>query len=97
MQLGETWYVVSKDWWTRWRKGCTGEIDKDGPLAEKDVGPVNNAGILSSVAKLQVGLIEGIDVEYVPAEVWNALQSWCVAVPFAYCLCLKQRAGTGHL
>ncbi|KAF9499335.1 UCH-domain-containing protein [Pleurotus eryngii] len=76
MQLGETWYVVSKDWWTRWRKGCTGEIDKDGPLAEKDVGPVNNTGILSSVARLQVGLIEGIDVEYVPAEVWNALQSW---------------------
>ncbi len=96
MQIGETWYVVSKDWWTRWRKACTGEIDKDGPLSEKDVGPVNNAGILSAVAKLQVGLIEGIDVEYVPAEVWNALQSWCVPPFHPFCLCSLESAGTAH-
>ncbi|KAJ8518564.1 hypothetical protein ONZ45_g4395 [Pleurotus djamor] len=76
MVAGQTWYVVSREWWKRWRRACTGEIDKDGPISESDISAVNNTGLVDSYGVLQTGLVDGIDVEFVPSEVWNALVSW---------------------
>ncbi|RXW21669.1 hypothetical protein EST38_g4184 [Candolleomyces aberdarensis] len=77
MEAGETWYLVSKRWWKRWRSACTGEIDKDGPsVAEQEVGPVDNSLLLDEAGGLKISLTEGIDVEFVPEEIWNVFATW---------------------
>ena len=76
MEIGETWYLISRDWWRRWEKACTGEADKDGPVNEQELGPVNNAGLLDQYGNLQTSLVEGVDVEYIPEETWHLLVSW---------------------
>lgn len=79
MQVGETWYLVSTGWYKRFVKACTGEIDKAGPVNEEDLGPVNNSSLLDAYGNLLPSLAEGVDVEYVPQEVWNQLIEWCVS------------------
>lgn len=78
MVVGETWYLISRDWWKRWRKACTGEVDKEGPLSEQDLGPVDNSRLLDAHSKLQLDLAEGVDVEYVPEDVWKLFVDWLV-------------------
>ena len=80
MQVGDTWYLVSRQWYKRWQKACSGELDKEGPLEEKDVGPVNNSSLVDKDGNL-VYAVEGIDVEYVPQEAWSYLVSWFVHSP----------------
>jgi ubiquitin carboxyl-terminal hydrolase 4/11/15 len=82
MEVGETWYLVSRVWYKRWRKACTGEIDKEGPVTENELGPVDNSGLLDSYRNLQSPLAEGVDVEYVPQEVWDLFVQWWVFYHF---------------
>jgi ubiquitin carboxyl-terminal hydrolase 4/11/15 len=76
MEVGETWYLISRVWYKRWEKACTGEIDKEGPVEEGELGPVENSGLLDTYGNLQPSLAEGVDVEYVPEEVWNLFVQW---------------------
>uniref|UniRef100_A0A8H8CI78 ubiquitinyl hydrolase 1 n=1 Tax=Psilocybe cubensis TaxID=181762 RepID=A0A8H8CI78_PSICU len=76
MEVGQTWYLISRTWYKRWLKACTGEIDKEGPLTERDLGPVDNTSILDDYNNLLPSLIEGVDVEYVPEDVWNLFLAW---------------------
>ncbi|KAF8659816.1 hypothetical protein AX16_001701 [Volvariella volvacea WC 439] len=77
MQIGETWYLVSKQWWKRWRKACLGVADKDGPPPlEKDLGPVDNSELLDEFGRLKMQLVEGVDVEFVPSEIWSVFTVW---------------------
>ena len=78
MVVGETWYVVSRRWYTRWRKAMTGEEDKEGALQEKDVGAVDNITLCSPDGEVISTLIEHVDCEFVPGEAWKALEEWCV-------------------
>lgn len=76
MEVGETWYLVSRDWWKRWQKACTGSVDKEGPVTEGQLGPVNNSSLLDAFGNLHASLAEGVDVEYVPEDVWKSFVSW---------------------
>ncbi|KAF5383617.1 hypothetical protein D9615_003721 [Tricholomella constricta] len=76
MEVGETWYLVARDWWKRWRKALTGEVDKEGPVNEQDLGPVDNSRLLDSYGNLQLSLVEGIDLEFVPEDVWRCFLHW---------------------
>ena len=76
MEVGETWYLVSRVWYKRWEKACTGEVDKEGPVSEEELGPVNNSGLLDTYGNLQPSLMEGVDLEYVPEEIWNLFVQW---------------------
>ncbi|KIL69318.1 hypothetical protein M378DRAFT_184496 [Amanita muscaria Koide BX008] len=76
MEIGETWYLISRGWWRRWEKACTGQVDKDGPVSEQELGPVNNASLLDQYGHLRLPLIEGVDAEYAPEETWQLLVSW---------------------
>ena len=78
MEIGETWYLVSCVWYKRWKKACTGEVDKEGPATEEELGPVNNSRLLDAYGNLLRPLAEGVDVEYVPEEVWNLFEQWWV-------------------
>jgi ubiquitin carboxyl-terminal hydrolase 4/11/15 len=76
MEVGETWYLVSRVWYKRWEKACTGEVDKEGPVREEELGPVDNSGLLDTYGDLQPSQAEGVDLEYVPEEVWNLFVQW---------------------
>jgi ubiquitin carboxyl-terminal hydrolase 4/11/15 len=76
MQVGQTWYLVSKLWYRRWQKACTGEVDKEGAVNEADLGPVNNSSLVDEEGNLLTTLQEGVDVEYVPEEVWHHFTTW---------------------
>ncbi|KAJ3515187.1 hypothetical protein NLJ89_g1915 [Agrocybe chaxingu] len=76
MEIGETWYLVSRVWYKRWSKACTGEVDKEGPITEQDLGPVDNSALLDSYGNLRPSLAEGVDFEYIPEEIWTLLVLW---------------------
>lgn len=78
MQTGDTWYIVSRTWYRRWQAACQGIADKAGTLDEKDLGPVDNTPLLDRDANLVSNLTEGVDVEFVPWDVWKAFTTWCV-------------------
>ena len=80
MEIGETWYLVSSDWYKRWIKACSGVVDKKGPLTEQELGPVDNSSLLDSYNNLLASLAEGVEVEYVPEEVWSHFVLWYVAL-----------------
>lgn len=81
MQIGETWFVVSRRWFKRWQKACSGEIDKEGQVKEEDLGPVDNGNLVDTHGRLSQPCAEGVDVEFVPEEAWNAFLQWCVVSP----------------
>lgn len=76
MELGETWYLVSRGWYKRWERACTGGVHKEGPVREEELGPVDNSELLDSYENLRPSLSEGVDLEYVPEEVWNLFVQW---------------------
>ncbi|KIK95662.1 hypothetical protein PAXRUDRAFT_11300 [Paxillus rubicundulus Ve08.2h10] len=76
MQVGETWYIVSRQWYRRWEIACQGIIDKSGPLEEQDVGAVDNTPLFDRNGNLTSNLTEGVDVEFVPSDVWQAFTTW---------------------
>ena len=82
MEVGETWYLVSRDWYKRWIKACSGVVDKEGPLTEQELGPVDNSSLLDSYNNLLASLAEGVEVEYVPEEIWSHFILWYVALQF---------------
>ncbi|PPQ64778.1 hypothetical protein CVT24_007864 [Panaeolus cyanescens] len=73
LQIGQTWYLISKPWYKRWNKACTGDVDKEGPVELKDVGPIDNSSLVDSHGNLLAPLTEGSDYELVPLESWNSL------------------------
>ncbi|KAH9852032.1 cysteine proteinase [Lenzites betulinus] len=78
MQVGETWYIVNRRWYYRWRKAMTGEEDKEGRVEEKDLGPVDNTLLCDQRGQVTSDLIEHVDCEFVPEEIWSALKEWYV-------------------
>jgi len=78
MEVGDTWYLVARDWYKRWLKALTGEVDKEGPITEQDLGPVDNSSLLDTYSNLLPSLAEGVDVEYVPRVLWDSLVQWYV-------------------
>ncbi|KAG6850558.1 hypothetical protein H0H93_011757 [Arthromyces matolae] len=76
MVAGETWYLVERQWWKRWCKALTGDTDKEGPVDEQELGPVDNSSLLDSYRNLRLALSEGVDLEFVPEEVWRCFVAW---------------------
>lgn len=76
MVKGETWYIVSRIWYSRWKKAMTGEEDKEGRLEEKDLGPVDNSDLCSQTGEVISQLLEHIDCEFVPESVWKLFEEW---------------------
>lgn len=92
MVIGETWFLVSRVWWKRWRKACTGEEDKEGPVSEQELGPVDNTPLIDTEGNLKQSLFEGEDVEFVPHDVWRCLVIWFVLLFIGHLHFLKIRS-----
>ena len=80
MEIGENWYLVSRNWYKRWIKACAGVVDKEGHLTEQELGSVDNSSLLDSYNNLLTSIVEGVEVEYVPEEIWSQFVSWCVVL-----------------
>jgi ubiquitin carboxyl-terminal hydrolase 4/11 len=78
MVVGDTWYLVARQWYKRWRKACTGEVDKEGRVDEKDLGPVDNSSLVDKDGNLISTTVEGVDVEFMSAAAWRLFVSWSV-------------------
>lgn len=79
MVVDETWYVVSQHWYRRWEKACTGVVDKEGHVEEKDIGPVDNGHIVDLKGNLIARTVtEDVDVQFLPEEAWKLLVEWYV-------------------
>lgn len=76
MKVGETWYIVSRAWYRRWAKACTGEVDKEGAVDESSIGPVDNSALVDAGGQFISTALEGVDVEFVPREAWDAFMHW---------------------
>ena len=78
MQVGETRYIVAQSWYSRWEKACTGMVDKDGPVLETELGPVDNSEFLNKEGSLDYNssLIEDVDVQYVDQITWDLFKKW---------------------
>lgn len=81
MQIGETWYIVARQWFRRWEKACTGEVDKEGGVDEKDLGSVDNSSLLDKDGNVTADIVEGVNVEFVIADVWARFVTWSVFSP----------------
>ena len=84
MRPGETWYLVSQSWYHKWVKACTGEVDKEeGVVLEDQLGPVDNSSLFKN-GKFHTNqpFIEGVNVQYVPQEAWDAFIQWFVDARF---------------
>lgn len=92
MQPGERWYIVSRRWYLRWKKAMTGEEDKEGRVDEKDLGPVDNTLLCDQRGQVTSDLIEHVDCEFVPEEVWTKLTEWYVLYSI-HCSGLALRCG----
>jgi len=78
MEIGETWYLISSSWWRRWRKACTGEKDKEGVITEVELGSIDNSSLVDTDGLLRRDILEGVDVEFVPQDVWRLFTIWFV-------------------
>ncbi|KAG6330561.1 hypothetical protein ID866_8529 [Astraeus odoratus] len=76
MRAGETWFLVSRQWYRRWEFAYQGTVDKSGPVEEQDLGPVDNTPLVDQDGNLSSNLAEGVDVEFVPEDVWKAFTAW---------------------
>ncbi|KAH6915962.1 ubiquitin-specific protease [Coprinopsis sp. MPI-PUGE-AT-0042] len=76
LKEGDTWYLVAQEWWKRWARACGGLVDKQDPVPESEVGPVDNSPLFDPSGGLKPGVIEGVDYELVPSEVWIRFISW---------------------
>lgn len=76
MDQGQTWYLVASQWYKRWHKVCTGEVDKEGEVTEDDLGPVDNSPLVDLNGILVQTAMEHADVEFVPEEAWHLFVKW---------------------
>jgi ubiquitin carboxyl-terminal hydrolase 4/11/15 len=78
MEINDTWYLVSREWYKRWRKACTGEVDKEGRVDERDLGPVDNSSLVDQKGNLTSSAVEGVNVQFVHSDAWHSFVKWCL-------------------
>jgi ubiquitin carboxyl-terminal hydrolase 4/11 len=83
LKEGETWYLVAQEWWKRWARACGGLVDKQDPVPENELGPVDNSPLFDPSGRLKPGVTEGVDHELVPSEVWIRFIKWYFS-PWVY-------------
>lgn len=80
MVAGDTWYIISRQWFKPWAIACGILSDKTvAPLQEEAIGPPDNSSLFDVQGNLTSTLVEGVDVEFLPQEAWSELVAWCVS------------------
>lgn len=77
MVAGDTWYLISRQWFRLWEIACGILLDKAvRPLQEQDIGPPDNSSLFDAQGNLTSNLLEHVDVEFLPEEAWSELVAW---------------------
>ncbi|KAG8910438.1 CSN-associated deubiquitinating enzyme Ubp12, partial [Tulasnella sp. 408] len=78
LALGDTWYLISRQWYRGWESACGGAPMKGAPEDESQVKAVDNSSLAGSKpGKLKTATIaEGVDYELLPEEAWKLLVEW---------------------
>lgn len=82
LQVGQSWYIVSRSWYQRWAAACNSQDSTDSGEAERtQVGPIDSSelaaeGQSSAAPALKPRLQDGHDYELLPEEAWTLLVSW---------------------
>lgn len=75
--LGETWYLVSSQWYRGWVSACGGAPMKGAPEDESQVKAVDNSSLAGlKPGKLKIDIEEGTDYELLPEDAWKLLVEW---------------------
>ncbi|KAF9071565.1 hypothetical protein BDP27DRAFT_1321959 [Rhodocollybia butyracea] len=83
LALDQTWYLVDRAWFLRWRASL-GDIDPKvttAPISESELGPPSTSALVDEYSNLKPNLTEEVDFELLPAEAWNLLADWYGAPP----------------
>ncbi|KAG8901643.1 CSN-associated deubiquitinating enzyme Ubp12 [Tulasnella sp. 408] len=77
LTLGDTWYLVSRQWYRGWESAC-GDVPFEGaPEDENQVKAVDNSSLVGlKPGELNSAVIEGVDCELLPEEAWKLLVEW---------------------
>lgn len=80
LQLGDTWYIVSRNWYRNWESACGGAPVKGAPDDESQVTAIDNSSLAGTRPNKLKGesLTEGVNIELLPQEAWDLLVSWYV-------------------
>lgn len=78
LALGDTWYLISRQWYRGWESACGGAPLKGAPEDESQVKAVDNSSLAGlKPGKLKTAAIdEGVDYELLPEEAWKLLVEW---------------------
>jgi ubiquitin carboxyl-terminal hydrolase 4/11 len=72
---GDTWYLVSLSWISRWRHLCAPNLYNGDDSA---LGPVDNSDLVDERGALLPALAEGVKYEIVCKEAWDHFVEWSV-------------------
>ncbi|KAG8930950.1 CSN-associated deubiquitinating enzyme Ubp12 [Tulasnella sp. 418] len=80
LNKGETWYLVSRDWYDNWASACGGVQVKGATEDESQIGPVDNISVAGNPpGTLAASVKEDVlMVVPVPQEAWDLYISWKV-------------------
>ncbi|CAO1637111.1 unnamed protein product [Parajaminaea phylloscopi] len=89
LEVGQTWYLLSRKWYRQWSSACAGQPPaKDGGEQSESleswdlvVGPVDCSDLLdtskaASSSELALDLQDGRDYEMLPRAAWDLLTTW---------------------
>jgi ubiquitin carboxyl-terminal hydrolase 4/11/15 len=83
LQVGDTWYLIDKQWERQWRAACAPVSEKDSKdgegsstLTPDDLPPIDNSRMLQDDGSLKELPIQGQNVEFLPKQAWLLLEQW---------------------
>ncbi|XP_046407144.1 ubiquitin carboxyl-terminal hydrolase 15-like [Ischnura elegans] len=81
MSKGQTWYLVSQEWWRKFQHYIGMVNDEDGVRSCVLPGNIDNSSLLNENGDLKPNLMDKYDYELVPSEAWDLLVEWFGKVP----------------
>ncbi|XP_071439299.1 ubiquitin carboxyl-terminal hydrolase 15-like [Hetaerina americana] len=81
MSKGQTWYLISLEWWCKFQNYFGFVRDGDGVQPCVLPGHIDNSSLLNDNGDLKENLVDKLDYELVPSEAWDLLVEWFGKVP----------------
>lgn len=82
MKPGDTWYVISSQWWRKWKDYVSYDYSSYSSFRQKP-GPIDNADIIEydpeckpGEEKIKKSLMEHYDFVVVHSKIWKTFLSW---------------------
>ncbi|XP_026990168.2 E3 ubiquitin/ISG15 ligase TRIM25-like [Tachysurus fulvidraco] len=78
LQKGDTWYLVDSKWFNRWKKYVGFDSSNMASLGDQMFYPgrMDNSQLLKDSLSIREHLLEHLDYNLLPKEVWGKLLSW---------------------